>query len=56
VRAVQVWVAQCHGADTGPTAQCRTVAGMASLGGLMEQRRDMIPRQCQRDGMARIRL
>jgi hypothetical protein len=55
-RVVQVWVAQCHGADTGLTTQCRTVAGMASPGGLAEQRRDMIPRRCQKDGMARIRL
>jgi hypothetical protein len=52
--AVLEWVAQCHGADTGLTAQCRTLAGMASLGGLAEQRRDMIPR-CVR-GVARIRL
>jgi hypothetical protein len=28
------WVAQCHGADTGLTAQCRVVAGMASPGGV----------------------
>jgi hypothetical protein len=42
--AVQEWVAQCHGADTGLTTQCRTVAGMASPGGLSEQRREMIPR------------
>jgi hypothetical protein len=42
---VREWVAQCHGADLGLTAQCRTVAGMASPGGLAEQRRDMIPRR-----------
>jgi hypothetical protein len=34
--AVQEWVAQCRGADTGLTAQCRTVAGMTSPGGLAE--------------------
>jgi hypothetical protein len=55
VRAVREWAAQCHGADTGLTAQCRTVAGMASPGGLAKQRRDMIPRRCQRDGMVGIR-
>jgi hypothetical protein len=44
-QAVREWVAQCHGADTGLTAQCRTVAGMASPGGLAEQCRDMIPRR-----------
>jgi hypothetical protein len=30
---VQEWVAQCHGVDTGLTAQRRIVAGMASRGG-----------------------
>jgi hypothetical protein len=49
--AVQKWAAQCHGDDTGLTAQCRTVAGMASPGGLAERRRDMIPRRVR--GMAR---
>jgi hypothetical protein len=43
--AVRRWAAQCHRADPGLTAQCRTVAGMASPGGLAEQRRDMIPRR-----------
>jgi hypothetical protein len=38
-------VAQCRRADTGLTAQCRTMAGMASPGGLAEQRRDMTPRR-----------
>jgi hypothetical protein len=42
---VRKWVVQCHGTDTGLTAQRRTVAGMASPGGLAEQRRDMIPRR-----------
>jgi hypothetical protein len=49
-RAVQKWVAQCHRADTGLTAHCRTVAGMASPGGLAKQCWDMIPRRCQRHG------
>jgi hypothetical protein len=34
----------------------RTVPGIASQGGLAEQRRDMIPRRCQRAGVAGIRL
>jgi hypothetical protein len=34
--AIRKCVAQCRGADTGLTAQCRTVAGMASPGGLAE--------------------
>jgi hypothetical protein len=42
--SVRKWAAQCHGADTGLTAQCRIVAGTASPGGLAEQRRDMIPK------------
>jgi hypothetical protein len=50
VRAVREWAAQCHRADTGLTAQCRTVAGMASPGGLAKQPRDMISRRCQRLG------
>jgi hypothetical protein len=42
--AVREWAAQCRGADTGLTAQCRTVAGLATQGGLVEQRQDMTPR------------
>jgi hypothetical protein len=49
--SVREWAAQCRGADTGLTAQCRTVAGMASPGGLAEQRRDMTPRRVR--GMVR---
>jgi hypothetical protein len=44
-RPYEKWVAQCHGADTGLTAQCRTVVGMASPGVLAEQRWDMIPKR-----------
>jgi hypothetical protein len=55
-RAIREWAAQCHGADTGLTAQCRIVAGMASPEGLAKQCRDMIPRRCQRAGVAGIRL
>jgi hypothetical protein len=43
--AVREWVAQCRGADTGLTAQYRTVAGMALPGGLAEHRRNMAPRR-----------
>jgi hypothetical protein len=47
--AVRERVAQCHGVDTDLTAQRRTVAGMAAQGRRSaEQRRDMIPRRCQR--------
>jgi hypothetical protein len=45
VPAVRDWVAQCHGVDTDLAAQRRTVAGMASPGGLAEQRRGMTPRR-----------
>jgi hypothetical protein len=42
--------------DTGLTAQRRTVAEMAAQGRRSaEQRRDMIPRRCQRAGVAGIR-
>jgi hypothetical protein len=34
----------------------RTVPRMAAQGGLAEQRRDVIPRRCQRVGVAGIRL
>jgi hypothetical protein len=54
--AVREWVVQCHGVDTGLTAQRRKVAEMASRVGLAEQRRDMIPRRCQRAGMVGICL
>jgi hypothetical protein len=53
--AVQEWVVQCHKVEIGLTAQHCTVAGMASPGGLAKQRRDMIPRRCQRAGVAGIR-
>jgi hypothetical protein len=46
--------AQCRGADSGLTAQYRIVAGMASLGGLAEQRRGVIPRRVR--GTTWIRL
>jgi hypothetical protein len=43
--AVREWAAQCHEADTGLTAQRRTMAGMALPGELAEQRRGVIPRR-----------
>jgi hypothetical protein len=49
--AVQKWAAQCHGADTGLTAQRRTVAGIALLGESAEQRQGVIPRRVR--GVAR---
>jgi hypothetical protein len=55
VPAVQEWVVQCHGVDTSLTTQRCTVAGMASPGGLAKQRRDMIPRWCQRADVVGIR-
>jgi hypothetical protein len=41
-------------ADTGLTAQCRIVAGMALPGEMAEQRWGMIPKRVR--GVARIRL
>jgi hypothetical protein len=50
--AVRGPVAQCHGVDTGLTAQRRTVAEMDAQGrGLGGQRQGRIPRRCQRDDM-----
>jgi hypothetical protein len=56
VEAVREWAAQCHGVDTGLPARSRTASGMAAQRGLVEQHRDMIPRRCQRAGVAGIRL
>jgi hypothetical protein len=53
--AVREQAAQCHGVDTGLTAQRRTVAGMAAQDrSLAQQRRGRIPRRCQRAGAAGI--
>jgi hypothetical protein len=43
VEAIPKWATQCHGVDTGLTAQSRAMPGMASQGGLAKQRWDMIP-------------
>jgi hypothetical protein len=56
MEAVQEWVAQCHRDDTDLPHSSRTVPGMASQGGFVEQRRDTIPRRCQRAGVAGIHL
>jgi hypothetical protein len=50
VPAVREWVAQCRGVDPDLTTQRRIVAGMASPGELVEQRRGMIPKRVR--GMA----
>jgi hypothetical protein len=53
---VREWAAQCHGmTPTFPHSTC-TTPGMATKGGLVEQRWDMIPRRCQRVGLVEIRL
>jgi hypothetical protein len=54
MQAVWEWLAECHGADKRPYRTVPYSAGMASSGGLAEQRRDMIPRHVR--GVARIRL
>jgi hypothetical protein len=43
--AIQEWAAQCHGADTGLTAQRSTVAGMDSPRESVEQHQGVIPRR-----------
>jgi hypothetical protein len=54
---VREQAAQCHGVDTGLTAQRRTVAGVAAQDRRStKQRWGWIPRRCQRAGVARIRL
>jgi hypothetical protein len=56
VEEVREWVAQCHGMTPAFPHSSRTAPRMAAQRGLMEQRRDMIPRRCQRAGVAGIRL
>jgi hypothetical protein len=45
VLAVRKYAAQCHGADTGLSAQCCIVARMVFPRGSVEQRRGVIPRR-----------
>jgi hypothetical protein len=56
VEEVREWAAQCHGMTPAFPHSTRTTPGMAAQCGFVEQRRDMIPRRCQRAGMARIGL
>jgi hypothetical protein len=53
---VPEWAAQCHGMTPTFPHSSRTTPGMAAQRGLVEQCRDMIPRWCQRAGVAGIRL
>jgi hypothetical protein len=45
---VREWEAQCHGMTLAFPHSTRTALGMAAKCELVEQRRDMIPRRCQR--------
>jgi hypothetical protein len=56
VEEVREWAAQCHGMTPAFPHSSRTTPGMAAQCGLVEQRRDTIPRWCQRVGVAGIRL
>jgi hypothetical protein len=51
---VRKWVAQCHGMTPSFPHSTRTTPRVAAQCGLVEQRRDMIPRRCQRAGVAGI--
>jgi hypothetical protein len=53
---VREWAAQCHGMTPAFPHSTRTALGMAVQCGLVEKRRDLIPRRCQRTGVAGIRL
>jgi hypothetical protein len=56
VEEVREWVAQCYGMTLAiPHSTC-TEPGMAVQCGLVEQRRDLILRRCQKTGVAGIRL
>jgi hypothetical protein len=53
---VREWAAQCHGMTLAfPHSTC-TMPGMAAQCGLVEQHQDLIPRWCQRTGVAGIHL
>jgi hypothetical protein len=56
VEEVREWAAQCHGMTPAFPHNARTAPGMTAQCGLVEKRRGMIPRRCQRVGVAEIRL
>jgi hypothetical protein len=56
VEAVREWAVQCYGMTPAFPHSTRTATGMVAQCGLVEQRRDMILRRCQRVGVAGIRL
>jgi hypothetical protein len=53
---VREWAAQCHGMTPVFPHSTRTMPEMAAQCGSVEQRQDLIPRQCQRTGVTGIRL
>jgi hypothetical protein len=53
---VREWAAQCHGMTLTFLHSTFTASGVVTQCGLVEQRRDRIPRRCQRTGMAGILL
>jgi hypothetical protein len=56
VEVVREWVAQCYEMTLAIPHDTCTAPGMAAQCGLVEQRRDLIPRRCQKTGMAGIHL
>jgi hypothetical protein len=52
VEVVREWVAQCYEMTLAILHDTCTALGMAAQCGLVEQRRDLIPRRCQKTGMA----
>jgi hypothetical protein len=56
VEEVREWVAQCYGMTLAVLHSTRTASGMAIQCGLVEQRRDLLPRRCQKTGVAGIHL
>jgi hypothetical protein len=55
VEEVREWVALCHGMALTFPHSTRTAPGMAAQCGLAEQHRDLIPRRCQKAGVAGTR-
>jgi rRNA maturation endonuclease Nob1 len=56
VEEVREWAPRCHGMTPAFPHNTRTAPGMDAQCGLVEHRRDMIPRRCQRASEPGIHL
>jgi hypothetical protein len=56
VEEVREWVTQCYGMTLAFPHSTRTAPGMAAQCRLVERHWDLIPKRCQRIGVAGIHL